>query len=162
MAGNHPSELSPRQRMINMMYLVLTALLALNVSKEVLQSFFDVNQGITRTTKSFNAKNGDVYTAFDNAVLQNPKKAGPFQKQANLVKDEADALIAFIQEMKYNLVLKADGKVYLGSDSDFLDEEGDFIDGTETMETWEELGVWDEASGEIKEYSDDELCDDSD
>ena len=29
-------------------------------------------------------------------------------------------------------------------------------------ETWEELGVWDEASGEIKEYTDDELCDDSD
>ena len=45
MSGNHPSELSPRQRMINMMYLVLTALLALNVSKEVLQSFFEVNKG---------------------------------------------------------------------------------------------------------------------
>ena len=48
MAGNHPSELSPRQRMINMMYLVLTALLALNVSKEVLQSLFEVNKGIER------------------------------------------------------------------------------------------------------------------
>ena len=57
MAGNHPSELSPRQRMINMMYLVLTALLALNVSKEVLDSFFEVNIGVVRTTNEFDNKN---------------------------------------------------------------------------------------------------------
>jgi hypothetical protein len=53
MAGG---KISPRQKMINMMYLVLTALLALNVSKEVLNSFFEVNKGITRTTVNFNAK----------------------------------------------------------------------------------------------------------
>ena len=47
MAGGN---LSPRQKMINMMYLVLTALLALNVSKEVLNSFFEVNTGVVRTT----------------------------------------------------------------------------------------------------------------
>ena len=46
-------KLSPRQKMINMMYLVLTALLALNVSKEVLNSFFEVNRGIERTTSTF-------------------------------------------------------------------------------------------------------------
>ena len=39
-----------------MMYLVLTALLALNVSKEVLNSFFEVNKGIERTTTNFNSK----------------------------------------------------------------------------------------------------------
>ena len=49
MAGNHMSTLSPRQRMINMMYLVLTALLALNVSKEVLDAFFRVDQTLTVT-----------------------------------------------------------------------------------------------------------------
>ena len=46
MAGNHMSELSPRQRMINMMYLVLTALLALNVSKEVLEAFAKMDNSI--------------------------------------------------------------------------------------------------------------------
>ena len=61
MSGNHPSELSPRQRMINMMYLVLTALLALNVSKEVLQSFFEVNKGIERTTTNFNFENTESF-----------------------------------------------------------------------------------------------------
>ena len=65
---------TPRQKMINMMYLVLTALLALNVSKEVLNSFFEVNRGIERTTSNFNSKNGDTYFAFDNAVINNPEK----------------------------------------------------------------------------------------
>ena len=46
MAGNHMSELSPRQRMINMMYLVLTALLALNISKEVLEAFQTMDNSI--------------------------------------------------------------------------------------------------------------------
>ena len=99
MAGNHPSELSPRQRMINMMYLVLTALLALNVSKEVLQSFFEVNQGITRTTNSFNAKNDDTYAAFDAAADLNEVKAGPFKKKAYQVKGKADSLVVLIQKM---------------------------------------------------------------
>ena len=46
MAGNHMSQLSPRQRMINMMYLVLTALLALNISKEVLEAFQKMDKDI--------------------------------------------------------------------------------------------------------------------
>ena len=53
--------LSPRQKMINMMYLVLTALLALNVSKEVLNSFFEVNTGVVRTTSNFATKNVETY-----------------------------------------------------------------------------------------------------
>ena len=58
MAGG---KLSPRQKMINMMYLVLTALLALNVSKEVLNSFFEVNLGIVKTTEGIHKKNIDIY-----------------------------------------------------------------------------------------------------
>ena len=50
MAGNN---LSPRQKMIGMMYLVLTALLALNVSKQVLDAFSKINNGIVKTTKNF-------------------------------------------------------------------------------------------------------------
>ena len=129
MSGNHPSELSPRQRMINMMYLVLTALLALNVSKEVLQSFFEVNKGIERTTTNFNLKNGEIYLAFDNAVENNPEKYQEVKDKAYTVKKIADKLIMYIQEMKYDLVSKVDGgKVYLGSAIDILDEDGKPID----------------------------------
>ena len=120
-------KLSPRQKMINMMYLVLTALLALNVSKEVLNSFFEVNLGIERSTTNFNAKNGDTYAAFDAAAELNKVKAGPFRDQAYEVKANADELVEFIQEMKYNLVLAADNKVYLGSQLELKDEDGDFL-----------------------------------
>jgi len=137
MAGGN---LSPRQRMINMMYLVLTALLALNVSKEVLNSFFEVNLGIERSTTNFNAKNGDTYAAFDAAAELNPVKAGPYREQAYRVKDEADKLVAFLQEMKYNLVFTADKeKVYLGPESGFKDEEGELIEEKAITVPWEKL-----------------------
>ena len=136
MAGGN---VSPRQKMINMMYLVLTALLALNVSKEVLNSFFEVNKGITRTTTNFNAKNGDTYAAFDAAAELNPVKAGPFREQAYSVKEKADELIVSLQKMKYNLVLKADKKVYLGTDSEIFDVDGDLIDEKAFEVAWDAL-----------------------
>ena len=137
MAGGN---LSPRQKMINMMYLVLTALLALNVSKEVLNSFFEVNKGITRSTINFNSKNGDTYAAFDAAAEVNPVKAGPFREQAYEVKVEADKLVASLQEMKYNLVFKADKeKIYLGPESGFKDEEGKLIEEKAITVPWEKL-----------------------
>jgi len=138
MAGGN---LSPRQKMINMMYLVLTALLALNVSKEVLNSFFEVNKGITRTTTNFNAKNGDTYAAFDAAAEVNPVKAGPYREQAYEIKVEADKLVAFLQEMKYNLVIAADKKVYLGTESEIKDEEGDLIEEKAIEVSWNLLSV---------------------
>ena len=132
--------MSPRQKMINMMYLVLTALLALNVSKEVLNSFFEVNKGITRSTVNFNSKNIDTYAAFDAAAEVNPVKAGPFRELAYEVKVEADKLVASLQEMKYNLVFKADKeKVYLGQESGFKDEEGELIEEKAITVPWEML-----------------------
>ena len=136
MAGGN---ISPRQKMINMMYLVLTALLALNVSKEVLNSFFEVNKGITRTTTNFNSKNGDTYAAFDAAAEVNPVKAGPYREQAYEIKAEADKLVASLQEMKYNLVLTADKKVFLGFGTEIKDEEGDLIEEKSIVLSWDLL-----------------------
>ena len=119
MAGG---KVSPRQKMINMMYLVLTALLALNVSKEVLDSFFEVNVGIERTTKNFNSKNTETYSDFVNAVENNSIKYQAVKDKAFSIKDEADAVVVYIQEMKYDLVSSADkGVVYLGDRSDIMD-----------------------------------------
>jgi gliding motility-associated protein GldM len=111
----------------------------LNVSKEVLNSFFEVNKGIARATTNFNAKNGDTYAAFDAAAEVNPVKAGPYREQAYEIKEEADKLVAFLQEMKYNLVLAADKKVYLGSESQVKDEEGDLKEEYATELNWDLL-----------------------
>ena len=121
-------KLSPRQKMINMMYLVLTALLALNVSKEVLNSFFEVSKGIDRSTANFEKKNNLKYADFDNAVLNNEAKYKPVRDKAYSVKEIADQIDLYIQEMKYELVSKADKQVvYLGNTEDVLNEEGDVI-----------------------------------
>ncbi len=138
MAGNHPSELSPRQRMINMMYLVLTALLALNVSKEVLDSFFEVNTGIVRTTNQFDTKNDETYLAFMQAVEQNPVKAGPWKDKAFQIKEKAGKLHANIQKLKYNLAFKVDNEVYLEKK---YNSEGDIIEENMVEVPFDELSI---------------------
>lgn len=51
---------SPRQKMINMMYLVLTALLAMNVSAEILQSFVTIANSLQVTAEQMNKKNNEL------------------------------------------------------------------------------------------------------
>ena len=110
MAGNN---LSPRQKMIGMMYLVLTALLALNVSKQVLDAFSKINNGIVKTTKNFSLKNDDVYNEFNLAAETNPTKAGPWKDKAFTVKSKSDSLVDLIQSLKFDLTMLADGGVTL-------------------------------------------------
>ncbi|MFN7690224.1 MAG: gliding motility protein GldM, partial [Bacteroidota bacterium] len=71
MAGG---KLPPRQKMIGMMYLVLTALLAMNVSKSILDAFVIVNEGLERTNENFDKKNGKLYTDFKSALDKDPNK----------------------------------------------------------------------------------------
>src|SRR5687767_10258898 len=54
----------PRQKMINMMYLVLTAMLALNVSSEILNAFVTVNNSITKSNGVISDKNKMAYESF--------------------------------------------------------------------------------------------------
>ena len=65
----------PRQKMINMMYLVLTALLALNVSAEILNAFKTVNNSITTSNMVVTDKNNLTYSAFEKALNDPQTKA---------------------------------------------------------------------------------------
>ncbi len=65
----------PRQKMINMMYLVLTALLALNVSAEILNAFKTVNHSITTSNQVVTDKNNITYNAFEKALNDAQTKA---------------------------------------------------------------------------------------
>ena len=64
----------PRQKMINMMYLVLTALLALNVSAEIINAFKTVDNSLVKSNSTFTAATDEIYTAFA-ASLEDPKPA---------------------------------------------------------------------------------------
>jgi len=100
---------TPRQKMIGMMYLVLTALLALNVQKEVLNAFIIVDEGLTKTAEAFKKKNDQVFSDIDAAATQSKDKAGKFRDLAKDIRIEADKIVKEIQALKVDIVKKADG-----------------------------------------------------
>jgi gliding motility-associated protein GldM len=102
--------LSPRQKMIGMMYLILTAMLALNVSKEAVEAFKKVDKGLTKTIQNYAAKNSIIYEAFDKKAAENPVKGGPARDKAYEVKQRADELFNYIQELKIQIITTAEGK----------------------------------------------------
>ena len=100
---------TPRQKMIMLMYLVLTAMLALNVDKKVLDAFASVNEGFMSTIKNFNVKNQSVYTQFNNAAQENPKKVGDLNRTVTRIKTQTDSLYNYISKLKEMIVKRADG-----------------------------------------------------
>ena len=78
----------PRQLMINLMYLVLTALLALNVSTEVLNAFNIVDKSIERSNGNIEKKNFATIESFKDAA-ENPKLNPEKKAKVNVAKDKA-------------------------------------------------------------------------
>ena len=74
---------TPRQKMIAMMYLVLTAILALNVSKEVIEAFVTVNKSLEATAGNIDEKNTMLYADFDQAKSVDPKKVTEYWNKSN-------------------------------------------------------------------------------
>lgn len=101
---------TPRQKMVGLMYLVLMALLAMNVSKDVLNSFIIINDGLAATNKNFEAKNETTYSLFEKANANDAKKVGPWLAKANQVKEKTQALIAHIEQLKKEVMAFTDGK----------------------------------------------------
>jgi len=100
---------TPRQKMIGMMYLVLTALLALNVSAEVLNAFILIDNSLRATTENTVNKNKDIYSKFEAAVKENPAKTKAWKEKADKVSVEATKLYTDIDTLKYLIVRTADG-----------------------------------------------------
>ena len=101
---------SPRQKMINLMYIVLMALLALNVSSDVLNGFSLVDESLSRTTANSTVQNQSLYDGLAGANKRNPEKVGPWFERAVHVKNMSDSLYAYVDELKLSIVKEADGK----------------------------------------------------
>ena len=102
--------LSARQKMINLMYVVLMAMLALNISTEVLNGFSIVEESLKRTTASSSLQNKEFYGSFEEMMEKNPTKVREWFEKATMVKNMSDSLYNFAQELKIEIVRKADGK----------------------------------------------------
>ncbi len=91
---------SPRQKMIGMMYLVLTALLAMNISKDVLNAFLQINKGLLRTSEILEDKAQATLAGLNAPKAEDKEKAVPFQAKAKEVAEKSDAMVAYMQEIK--------------------------------------------------------------
>ncbi|UYQ93045.1 gliding motility protein GldM [Chitinophaga horti] len=98
----------PRQKMINIMYLVLTAMLAMNVSAEILNAFDIVNDSIITSNNSIDAKNTVTYNQFTKQAAEDAAKAGPYKAKAETVKKLSADAVSYIENLKNRIIMESD------------------------------------------------------
>ena len=98
--------------MIGMMYLVYTALLAMNVSKDILDAFDTVNTGVQQTNITLMQQISQRYATFEEQYLLDQEKVGPYWEEAQQLRDKTTAIINYIEAMKWDLVSKIEEKDY--------------------------------------------------
>ena len=89
-------------------YLVYTALLAMNVSKDILDAFDTVNAGVQTTNITLSQQIGQKYAAFEEQYGLDKEKVGPYWEQAQALRTEADELINYVEALKWDLVKKVE------------------------------------------------------
>ena len=116
----------PRQKMINMMYLVLTALLALNVSSEILNAFKTVNNSLEETNKVVNQSTADVMVSLQDKLKEagTAEKANYWYPKAQQVQKLTGDLNGYIQVLKDKILSEAgaDYSKRTASDSSYKDD----------------------------------------
>ncbi|MBP2691337.1 MAG: gliding motility protein GldM [Muribaculaceae bacterium] len=108
--GANNNRLSPRQKMINLMYIVLTAMLALNVSSDVLDGFTQVHDGLNRSNTNVGQRNDDIYRRLEDFATLNPDKGQSWLDKATDVRRVTSGIFNQIDSLKLAIVRKADGK----------------------------------------------------
>ena len=100
---------SPRQKMINLLYIVLLAMLALNVSSDVLKGFTLIGDSLRRTIDNATKENEALYADFKEQYQANPAKVKPWFDKAMAVKALSDDLYLFADSMRWAIAREADG-----------------------------------------------------
>jgi gliding motility-associated protein GldM len=104
MSGAKNCPETPRQKMIGMMYLVLTAMLALNVSSEILNGFSMVDNSLHKTIESSDARNKALYADFQDLFDKNPAKVREWLDKAKAVKQKSDDVYSYIENFKRQII----------------------------------------------------------
>ncbi len=108
MSGAKNCPETPRQKMIGMMYLVLTAMLALNVSTDILNGFSMVDDSLFSSIQATQERNADLYNNLAAQAEDNPEKFAASYEKAQELKQHADSLFNYISNFKRELAVLAD------------------------------------------------------
>lgn len=106
--SNNPN--SPRQKMINLMYLVFIAMMALNVSSEVLDGFELVEGSLRTSIDNTSTRNQIVSNELESYYQTNPEKVQEWYEKGKKVKHASDSLYNYVQDLKERIVMIVDGK----------------------------------------------------
>lgn len=120
MAG---AKLSARQKMINLMYLIFIAMLALNMSKEVLSAFGLMNERMTESNEAATTKNADFMAGLVEKAKEQPEKYEPLKNKAVQVEILASNFNAYLTELKGKMTATVDNP----EDYEIMDK-GDYLD----------------------------------
>lgn len=101
---------TPRQKMIGMMYLVLTAMLALNVSADVLEAFTEVQVGLASSINGLSRKNAELYNDIEMAYNLNRVKVRKVRDKAMELRKQSYDLYQYVEELKQRMAVMADGE----------------------------------------------------
>ena len=120
---------TPRQKMIGMMYLVLTALLALNVSKQIIAAFITLNDKLDASAEIINNKNEDTYFGFDQkraalvATKGDMKLLEEWQGRADELKKETAGVVSYLLGECNEMIKTSEGKDWIEE----KDEDGNIV-----------------------------------
>lgn len=101
----------PRQKMINIMYLVLTALLAINISAEILNAFKTITASLEKTNATVNTSTTQIYESLTEKSTQDATKAKAllWLPRAKSIIDETNDAYNYIENIKKELIKEAGG-----------------------------------------------------
>jgi gliding motility-associated protein GldM len=114
-----------RQKMIGMMYLVLTALLALNISAEAIKAFGLIRKGLDETTANFDSKISFTFSAFDNAMKNDAEKTKPYLDKAKAAKAMSQELFDYIEVLKEEMIEMGGGYAGEGDEKNIYEIKGE-------------------------------------
>jgi len=99
---------TPRQKMINLMYLVFIAMLALNMSKEVLTAFGLMNEKLVEANADTTQRNQLAMAGLAEKASEQPAKYAPLKEQADQINALTEELVGYIDGVKNKLTAEMD------------------------------------------------------
>lgn len=114
---------TPRQKMINLMYLIFIAMLALNMSKEVLSAFGLMNEKLTESNEATESRNASFVASLDVKAADSPEKYEPLKAKADQIDKLAHTFDAYLTDLKSKMTAKIEDP----TDYEIMDK-GDYLD----------------------------------
>ena len=128
---------TPRQKMINMMYLIFIAMLALNLSKQILQSFGTMNEELTDTNIELVERNNQFMQGLEEKAQEQAAKYQDLKLKADSIREVSTGFYNYLESIKEGAYLSAESKGIERSNYSKLDNTAfyteRFFDGEELI-----------------------------